>query len=317
MTTITEPDQWLGVELRHLAALDAVASEGTFGRAAERLGYTQSAVSQQIAALERIVGERLLDRPGGPRPVSLTDAGTLLLRHAEAIVHRLEAARADMLALQAGETGSLRIAMYQSIGARILPAAMRRFMIDWPRIDLQLSEPSADHELYTEVEAGEVDLAFCSLPFPDGPFDGVELMRDPYVLLVPADSKLAGRKGASLAEVYTHGISLIGSHNCMCGSLAETALEAQGQAVDYAFRSDDNTTLQGLVAANFGVALMPLLAVPPGDPRVRVIRLEPGVPDRQLAVAWHRDRHRTAASRAFVEIAREVSSDVERELRRP
>src|SRR4051812_5128489 len=135
MATITEPDQWYGVELRHLAALDAVAQEGTFGRAAERLGYTQSAISQQIAALERIVGERLIERPGGPRRVSLPGAGTLLLRHAEAIVHRLEAARADMLALRAGETGPLRIAMYQSVGARIIPAVMRRFMTEWPGID--------------------------------------------------------------------------------------------------------------------------------------------------------------------------------------
>src|SRR2546423_10032573 len=70
-----EPDRWLGVELRHLIALQAVAREGSFGRAAERLGYTQSAVSQQIAALERIVGERLVERPGGPRRGSMTQAG--------------------------------------------------------------------------------------------------------------------------------------------------------------------------------------------------------------------------------------------------
>src|SRR5215210_5465580 len=114
--SIMEPDRWLGVELRHLAALQAIAAEGTFGRAAQRLGYTQSAVSQQIATLERLVGQRLVERPGGPRPVSLTEAGRLLLRHAAAIVARLEAARADLEALGAGAAGSLRVGTYQSVG---------------------------------------------------------------------------------------------------------------------------------------------------------------------------------------------------------
>src|SRR5687768_10540374 len=120
-------DPWLGVELRHLAALEAVARTGSFGRAAARLGYTQSAVSQQIATLERIVGERLVERPGGPRAVSLTEAGRLLLRHAEAIVARLEAAHADLDALSAGAAGTLRVGTYQSVGKRVLPALLRRF----------------------------------------------------------------------------------------------------------------------------------------------------------------------------------------------
>src|ERR671927_1471559 len=111
-----EPDRWLGIELRHLTALEAVGREGSFGRAAKSLGYTQSAVSQQIAALERIVGARLVERPGGPRTVSLTDAGELLLRHAEALVARLAAARADIAALSAGEVGRLRVGTYQSVG---------------------------------------------------------------------------------------------------------------------------------------------------------------------------------------------------------
>src|SRR5436190_15966512 len=104
-----EPDRWLGVELRHLAALQAVAEEGSFGRAAIRLGYTQSAVSQQIQALERVVGERLVERPGGPRPVSLTEAGELLLRHADAIVARMQAAQADLAAFSQGAAGTLRV----------------------------------------------------------------------------------------------------------------------------------------------------------------------------------------------------------------
>src|SRR5919206_1679384 len=104
-----EPDRWLGIELRHLIALDAVAREGSFGRAATSLGYTQSAVSQQIAALERIVGARLVERPGGPRPVSLTEAGELLLRHSEAIAARLAAAQADPGAPPRGGGGVLRV----------------------------------------------------------------------------------------------------------------------------------------------------------------------------------------------------------------
>jgi len=315
MTSITTADHWLGVELRHLAALTAVAGEGSFGRAADRLGYTQSAVSQQIAALERMVGERLVERPGGPRPISLTEAGSLLLRHAEAIVNRLDAARADMIALQAGETGSLRVATYQSVGARVLPTVMRSFMSAWPGIELGLSEPSADPELYDLVERGELDLAFCSLPVPEGPFEAVELMTDPYVLLVPADSPLARRRSASLADLGD--LSLIGANLCSSSVQIEDQLLERGFPVEYAFRSDDNTTLQGLVAAHFGVALMPLLAVQPGDGRVKVLRLEPPMPRRRIAVVWHRDRHRTPAAKAFVEIAREVSVAVERELIEP
>ena len=176
-------DNWLGVEVRHLAALEAVARARSFGRAAEELGYTQSAVSQQIAALERIVGEKLIERPGGPRAISMTEAGELLLRHAEAIVARLDAARADMAALRAGETGTLRVATYQSISARVLPTVMRRFMGSWPGISLELSEPSNDETLYHGIESGAIDLGFCSLPVPDGPFDAIELLTDPHVLL--------------------------------------------------------------------------------------------------------------------------------------
>jgi DNA-binding transcriptional LysR family regulator len=315
MTTITESDHWLGVEFRHLAALDAVASEGSFGRAADKLGYTQSAVSQQIATLERLVGERLVERPGGPRAISLTEAGSLLLRHAEAIVHRLEAARADMLALRAGETGSLRVATYQSIGARVLPAVMRRFLAEWPGINLGLSEPSADPELYTLIESGEIDLAFCSLPVPEGPFEAAELMTDPYVLLVPSDTPLAKRTSASLLDLGD--MALIGANLCASGTVIDAQLSDEGFTVDYAFRSDDNTTLQGLVAAHFGVALMPLLAVQHGDDRVKALRLRPTLPRRQIAVVWHQDRHRTPAARAFVDIAREVSAEVEKELVEP
>ena len=315
MKTITNPDTWLGVEIRHLAALEAVAREGSFGRAAKALGYTQSAVSQQIATLERIVGERLIERPGGPRRVSLTEAGALLRRHAEAIVARLDVAEADMAALRAGETGTLRVGTYQSIGARVLPDVMRRFLADRPGIELTLSESATDPGLYAAIEDGSLDLAFCSPPLPEGPFEAQTLMSDPYVLVVQAADPLAKQPDVKIADLAS--ADLIGSNACSSGAALEGALSERGLELDLAFRSDDNGTLQGLAAAGFGAALMPLLAVTPGDERVRVLRLQSDIPRRLVSVVWHRDRHRSPAARAFVEIAADVCAQVERDLPEP
>ena len=191
---------------------------------------------------------------------------------------------------------------------------MRRFLADWPGIELGLSEPATDPELYAAVESGALDLAFCSPPLPDGPFEMLELMSDPYVLLVPRHRGWpTGRPSRSTISATS---SLIGSNTCASGVALESELAERGFGVEYAFRSDDNGTLQGLVAAGFGVALTPLLAIAPGDDRVKALRLVPKVPRRRVAVVWHRDRHRSPAARAFVEIARDVSADVERRARR-
>src|SRR6266516_2330519 len=191
-----EPNALFGVELRHLAALEAVARTRSFGKAARDLGYTQSAVSQQIAQLERSVGQRLVERPGGPRPVDLTDAGRLLLRHADAIVAQLDAARADMAALAEGAAGPLRVGIYQSVGARILPALLRRFREAWPRVEIRLREEVDAADLIRLVEHGELDLTFADLPLPAGPFEWEEVLTDPYVLLVSSRSELAARESA-------------------------------------------------------------------------------------------------------------------------
>jgi DNA-binding transcriptional LysR family regulator len=301
-----EPDRWIGIELRHLVALEAVAREGSFGRAARSLGYTQSAVSQQIAALERIVGVRLIERPGGPRPVSLTEAGELLLRHAEAIVARLAAAQADLGALADGAAGVLRVGIYQSVGARVLPELMRRFSAAWPRVEIRLTESANDSDLLAAVERGELDLTFADLPLTDGPFESVELLRDPYVLLLPPDSPLADRgEPPTLRELSQ--LDLIGHRSCRTLRRVEAALR---DPLRFVFRSDHNGTVQGLVAAGVGAALLPRLAVDPADDRVVRIDLDRRVPPRLIALAWHRDRYRSPAARAFVETALEVCAEI-------
>src|SRR5436309_1666611 len=131
---------WPGLELKHLLALHTIAQCGTFGRAAEHLGYTQSAMSQQIATLEGLVGQRLVERSRGQSSVELTEAGRLLLAHADSILARLRAAHADFAAFEQGALGALRVGTYQSVSTRILPGLMREFSAGWPGVEVQLSE---------------------------------------------------------------------------------------------------------------------------------------------------------------------------------
>jgi DNA-binding transcriptional LysR family regulator len=303
-------DGWLRIELRHLAALRAVAEEGSFGAAAAKLGYTQSAVSQQIATLERAVGERLIDRPGGPRRVSLTEAGEVLLGHAERVVAGMEAAWADLQSLAAGGAGTLRVGTYQSVGARILPDLMRRFVAERPGVEVQLTESTSDQELLDLVERGEVDLTFTVLPSGDGPFETVELMSDAYVLIVPADSPLARGDGPpDLAAIGA--LQIIGSRHCFAGAQAERFLEGRGIELNVVFRSDDNGTVQGLVGAGMAAALMPALAVEPNDEQI-VALASPELPPRRIALAWHRHRALSPAARSFIECAIDLCAELDR-----
>ena len=299
---------FLDIELRHLAALQAVSEEGSFGRAATRLGYTQSAISQQIATLERIVDTRLVERPGGPRRVYLTEAGRLLLRHADGIVARLHAAEADLATLARGDAGPLRIGTYQSVGNKILPALLRRFSKQLPEIQIELRESHVPDELLVAVERGELDLAFTMLPPVDGPFAVLELMRDPYVLLVAANSPLAAKRQVSLREIGEQ--PLVSNRFCRSVEQVHEHLRSRGIQPQVIFRSDDNGTVQGVVAAGLGVALVPRLTVDESDPSVAVIDLGARVPDRIIGIAWHRDRFRTEAAQAFVDEAQRLCAEL-------
>jgi DNA-binding transcriptional LysR family regulator len=296
------------VELRHLAALEAVGRTRSFVAAARELGYTQSAISQQIAALERAVGQRLVDRPGGPRPVALTEAGTLLLRHADSIVAQLDAAEADMAALAEGAAGPLRIGIFQSVGARILPALLRRFREAWPRVEVRVREETSASDLLRLLEHGELDLTFADLPLPDGPFEWNEILRDPYVLVVPKDDPLARRESAPpLRELA--GRPLVTWRQ---PGEPETFLRGRVPDLNVVFRSDDNGTLMGLVAEGLGYAVVPQLVVNPRNPAYVVLPFGNRVPPRQLAIVWHRDRYRSAAAEAFSELSSDSAASTSR-----
>lgn len=300
--SIMEHDRWLGIELRHLAALEAIAHERSFHAAAGRLGYSQSAVSQQIATLERIIGGRLIERPGGPRTVFLTELGKRVLAHAEAITARLYAARADTEAMLSGESGTLRVGTYQSVSERILPPLLSRYRTSRPQVRVSLLESESDDELLTGVERGELDLCFALLPLPTGPFGHVVLMHDPWMLLAPADHPLAARSTPiSLAE--TASLPLIGARLHRCRMDIDAHFRGGGLNPDYVYRTDENGTVHELVAAGLGIGIVPELTVNPRDERVTTVPLDPQVRPRTIVLAWHQDRYQPPAAAAFIEHA--------------
>jgi molybdate transport repressor ModE-like protein len=295
---------WSQIELRHLAALQAVAQAGAFGRAAELLGYTQSSVSQQIAALEQLVGRRLVERTRGSGVVELTEAGQLLLRHADAILARLHTAEADFAAYAAGAAGELRVGVFQSVGTRILPELLRDFMTAWPGVRVRPFETDDDQQLLSAIEQGRLDLAFAMSPLPDGLFASQELLRDPYVLIVPSSWPLAALAGSGPVSLELMAdLPLVNFETCRTAVRVENELIRRGQQPEVVFRSDNNGAVQGMVGAGLGVALMPRLTINEHDERVAVLELPADFPPRIVCLVWHRERYQSPATAAFVEAA--------------
>jgi DNA-binding transcriptional LysR family regulator len=180
---------------------------------------------------------------------------------------------------------------------------MRRFTEQWPQIEVMLDERE-DDEIVGAVERGELDVGFVQLPVGDAPLETVELLRDPYVLIVAADSPLKDTR-PSLRDVAQH--PLVGFRDSPAVAQVVAAFRAEGIEPHWTFRSNDNPTVQGLVAAGVGVAVMPRLTVNPADPSIAVVELATEVPPRIVGVAQHRDRYSSPAARAFVQTAREVA----------
>jgi DNA-binding transcriptional LysR family regulator len=301
--------RWSTLELRHLLALHALAERGTFAGAAALLGYTQSAISQQIRMLERITGQRVVERPRGRRPTGLTEAGKLLLRHSEAIMARVNLARTDLAGLAAGTGGPLRIGTYQSTSAHVLPAVLRRFARSCPQVRVWVHEATTDAELYGPLEQGDLDLTFVMLP-NHGPFQTIGLLRDPYVAVVAAGSPLATRgRPLSLRELAT--LPLISFRTCRNEQRVKDYLHTLGVELNVVQRSDDNTTIQALGAGGLGVALAPSLATKPSITGTAVVELEQRLPPRLLGIAWHRDRQQSPATAAFISISAQVCAELQ------
>jgi DNA-binding transcriptional LysR family regulator len=294
------------LETRHLIALDAVATEGTFGRAAERLGYTQSAVSQQIAAFERLVGGSLFDRPGGPRPVELTPLGQLMLDHARDVLRRIDAIADDVDRFRSGDAGRLDIGTFQSISVAVLPTIVHELRREHPGLVVRPFESDFEEELLDKLLAGELDLTFMVGPLPDG-LDGRVLYRDPFVVVAPLESVDDG----PMCVRRLVSEPLIGQHDNACHRTMDAALRAAGCIPEYVFRTNDNSAVVAMVRAGMGMAVMPLLALDLNDTSVALRPLDPPIAERVISLVWRRSRTLSPAAERFIGLAAEAFTGLE------
>jgi DNA-binding transcriptional LysR family regulator len=294
------------VDIRHLAALVAVVDEGSFSKAAAALGFTQSAVSQQIAALEKAAGLPVFDRPKGPRAAELTPAGELLLGYARSVLDRVREMDDELDRLRRGVSGNLVIGTFQSVSAKLLPTLVQRMRTEVPDVDIRLFETDDQAQLLRGVLDDELDLAFTVDLDPDPRVESELLGFDPFVMLTRAgelDSAVAGS-----GDINGHPI--IGQpEGNVCQVLIDRRLAELGAHPDYVFRSQDNGAVQGMVRSGMGRAIMPYLAIDPDDPEVDVHQIEPPIA-RTIQLTRRSGRSLPPAADHFTELARAVGAEV-------
>ncbi|MFV0309441.1 MAG: LysR family transcriptional regulator [Desertimonas sp.] len=293
-------DTLRNLEVRHLIALDAVARLGSFGRAAAELGYTQSAVSQQIAAFERLLDGSLFDRPGGPRPVTLTPLGERMLDHARSLIGRVEQTAVDLDSFRDGRTGRLRIGTFESINTALLPGLIADLLAERPGADIELRDNVAGDHLVGWLRDGHVDVSFVIGANGDpGELDSVSLLTDPY-LVVGRAGDLPDR---ALTPDDLSGVRMIGDVADVLSSRLDDDLRAQGIEPNYVFRTPDNGARMAMAKAGLGVAILPRMAIDRDDPALAIRPLATELEPRDIRVGWMARRTLSPLAARFVVLA--------------
>ena len=299
------------LNLSRLRILTEVVTRGSFSAAAEALSYTQSAVSQAIARLESETGTTLVVRDRrGVRP---TAAGSTLVSHAHTIFAQVEAAEADLAAVMGLRAGRLRVASFPSGGATLMPIAVARFRRAHPDVALTLVEGEPE-EIAPRLHSGEFDLGLL-FEFPgahargQGPGMGLRstlLLEDPMHVALPAEHPLVNKRRLTLGDLRDEQWVQTSAPSPCARHVVRSCLAA-GFEPDVAFESDDYDTVQGLVAAGVGVALIPRLALTQVHSGIVVRPLQPSSPARRVTVATLPGAGVAPAARSMIQVLTDVA----------
>jgi DNA-binding transcriptional LysR family regulator len=298
------------LDVRRMKVLREVAARGSFSAAAEALSFTQSAISQQVAALERETGTKLVER--GPRGIRLTQAGEVVVKHADAVLSRLSCAEEELQALAGLRGGKLSLSTFQSAGATLVPRAVSAFHRRYPEVELALTQAEPD-DATVLMRAGELDLAivydFDGIPGGlDESLDKVHLIDDRYDLLVARDHALADKSRIRMADLAEERwINSTGG--CGCRQAVLHACAQAGFEPRVAFETDEIMAVQALVANGMGVTLMPQLALTAVHPGVAVRPLGREAPMRHIYAARTRDAYRSPATQAMLQLLVDMAEE--------
>ena len=305
------------LDVKRMRVLREVAARGSFSGAAEALSYTQSAVSQQIAALEREAGTVLVER--SPRGVRLTDAGTALVGHADAILARLDAAERELEAIAGLRGGRLRVVSLPSAASSLMPLAIAEFRRRHPAVELSL-EPGEPEEAIACVKSGECDVVVTVeasfSPMEDEAITKTALLDDPMFVVLPKGHELASKRDLRLEDLSGEAWILGSTNRCPDTSILLRAASAAGFEPRIAFHSDDYTSIQGFIAAGVGVGLIPDLALVSVRDDIAIRDLGAQAPARGIYAASLSSGYTAPATGAMLEILREVGQDYERGRRK-
>jgi DNA-binding transcriptional LysR family regulator len=297
------------LDVRRMRVLREVAARGSFSAAAEALAYTQSAVSQQIATLEREAGTKLVER--NARGVRLTDAGRALVEHADVILARLADAEAELEAIAGLRGGRLRLASFPSAGATIMPEAIARFRDRHPAVELSL-EPAEPEPSIVKLRSGEVDLVLDITPgFRPPRGDGIErlhLLDDPMYVALPKGHPLARKRNLKLEELADESWILGTTGSCPDVSIFLRSCQLAGFEPRVTFNSDDYFAIQGFVAAGMGASFIPDLALISVRDDIVVRSLGARPPARVIWAATLSDSFCSPAKQAMLDVLVEVGA---------
>jgi DNA-binding transcriptional LysR family regulator len=297
-----------GLGLRELQAVLAVAELGSFRRAATALGYTQSALSHQVSALETALGQSLFLRPGGRAQVRLTPAGEAVCRRARRALSEVEAVAADAEQAARGENVRVRIGVTQTSAAEIMPAALRAFRDDHPGVEVVLVAADDPEDSRDALRRGELDLAFSYNSETDEYIEAIGVVDDPWVILTRRDSAIAGLDDPGFEAL--DGQDLVAWTRRWRGQAdLEDTWARRGIAPRIVYRTDDNLALQRLVAAGLGHACIGRV-VAGGAVHPSLTWLEPheAPPTRTIALCYARHRPMTATARTLITAIRAQSA---------